>query len=113
MPVGTTVLSIHKDVRTAISEFPVADGGFSDVDAEGHACGEDAYQSCSDPSLTGLENGAKGTTYATFAMYRSGPIGVFDLCMLAFVILWAVVCGLLGHGASQWLYSHCMEDALL
>lgn len=61
MPVGAAILSVREGVGTAISEFPVANGGLGNVDTESHTCRENADQSCSDPSLTRLEQGAKDT----------------------------------------------------
>lgn len=83
MPTRAALFSIRKWVCTAVSEFPVADGGFGNVDAEGHTCREDTNQCRSNPSLTGLEEGSKGTAYTGLGTYPSRSIRVFDLCVLA------------------------------
>lgn len=113
MPVSAAALSVRKDVRPAVSEFPVTDRSFGDIDAKGHAGRYHTYQCCSNPSLTGFEEGGKGATDTAQGSYRLRPVRVFDLCLLASSISYAVIAGLPNHEASQWWYSHYMVDVLL
>ena len=74
-----TVFTVGEDVGITVSKFPIADGGHCDIDAKGYASRQDAYQGRSNPTLTGLESGAKMPANTRLSVDDSRSKGVFHL----------------------------------
>lgn len=55
MAFGAAAVPVLKDVGSAVSQFPIAHGGFCYVNHEGNAGGQDTDDSRSNPSLTRVE----------------------------------------------------------
>lgn len=71
MAFGAAAVPILKNVGGAVSQFPIAHGGFCDIDHEGDAGSQNADDSRGDPSLAGVEGRPKSRSDALGA----GPNG--------------------------------------
>lgn len=55
--IRAAALSGGKDVRSTVSQLPIADRSLCNVNQEGHASCKDADEGSGNPSLTGIESG--------------------------------------------------------
>ena len=67
MPEGAAAVPVLEDVGSAISQLPVAHGGFCYIDHKGNASSQNANDGRSNPSLAGIEIGPESRSHALTA----------------------------------------------
>ena len=85
--VRTAALPIPEDVRRAVSQFPITDCSFCNVDQECHACGENTDYGSGYPSLTGIPCREKAITDSSPRMYSTESKGALDLRHVSFALI--------------------------